>query len=317
MPKQYTGTSLLGSTTRVETPFIKVTFGDLNSGYTFGVYHLAAGRTLDNIFYQKAKINYPNYIQSLRIEKINGQVNQYSLQIDYPIRPGDDPNFFEKVFSSIQRTRKMIVSYGDISMPTYIYRNEETIITKIRTTFNVEASKISYSVDAISSAALSLSGNYNFPKTSGKPSDIIASLIHNPYYGLSTLFYGMQDMSAVQMRALGLLPGDDAVVELEAQTNMSILDYVKYLVSCMVPNGTSFNIRSAPFYILTIHDDVTSATLPDSQVEAIGGPYFKISKVDKNIQYSDAYEITIGAPSKDIVLAFSLLDDENYSIYYD
>ena len=32
------------------------------------------------------------------------QGNQYTLQIDYPIRPNDDPNFFEKVFSSVSGT---------------------------------------------------------------------------------------------------------------------------------------------------------------------------------------------------------------------
>lgn len=111
------------------------------------------------MYYTKFNVQYPNYIQSLDITKINGQVNQYSLSISYPVTQIDDPNFFEKVFSSVSKTRKIVFSYGDMSMPTYIYRDEEAIITKIKTQFDLQGGAIKYVVEAVSSAALNSGGN--------------------------------------------------------------------------------------------------------------------------------------------------------------
>ena len=90
-------TSLLGSTTRVETPYVKVKIGD----YTFGVFDKKERAKVDDDFYLKADIKFPNYVKSLGVEKINGKVNTYTLQLEYAIRPQDDPNFIEKVFSSV------------------------------------------------------------------------------------------------------------------------------------------------------------------------------------------------------------------------
>ena len=125
--------SLLSSQARIQAPWIKVTIGE----YTFGIFD----KKIKNLakssnFYNTFDIQYPNYVQSLNITKINGQVNQYTLNITYPIRPEDDPNFFEKVFSSVSDTRKIVFSYGDSSMPSYVYKDEEALITKIQQTFN-------------------------------------------------------------------------------------------------------------------------------------------------------------------------------------
>ena len=89
--------NLLSNTTRVETPFIKITIGD----YTFGVMESKlAYRGFDaQGAYMINKIKYPNYVQSLNIEKINGVVNKYTLELIYPITEVDDPNFFYKVFN--------------------------------------------------------------------------------------------------------------------------------------------------------------------------------------------------------------------------
>ena len=98
-------------------------------------------------------------MQSLDITKINGQVNQYTLALSYPVTQTDDPNFFEKVFSSVSKTRKIIFSYGDMSMPTYTYREEEALITKIQTQFDLKSGVINYTVSAVSSAALNAGSN--------------------------------------------------------------------------------------------------------------------------------------------------------------
>lgn len=313
-----TNISLLNSMSRIETPYIKVQIGK----YTFGVYQKTSSTITDNqSFYQSNKIIYPNYIQSLHIEKINGQVNQYTLSIIYPVRPQDDPNFFEKVFSSVNKTRKIIFSYGDMSVPGFVYKNEEAIITGITTGFDLQGSKISYTVSAVSSATLGYSGCISRPGYHDKPSNIIKQELNNQATGLKDIFYGMNNMDNVEN--LHLIPGDDLVVDIEAKSNISILDYLKYLVDCMQPgNAPLNNNQPRTFYVLTIHDEIKGETTnedvqsSDIVTEVLGGPYFKITPVSKNVEHSDAYEIDIGFPTANIVTAFSIKNNENYSIYY-
>ena len=46
-----------------------------------------------------------------------------------------------------------------MSMPTYIYREEEALITKIQTQFDLRSWVINYTVSAVSSAALNAGSN--------------------------------------------------------------------------------------------------------------------------------------------------------------
>lgn len=296
--------SLLGTTSRLETPIIKVKIGK----YTFGVYNKNDNILTDNKgFYKAVSITYPNYIQSLDIQKINGQVNQYSLSIVYPITEHDDPNFFEKVFSSVSQTRKINFTYGDASLPTFIYKDEEAIITDIKTNFDISSSKISYTVSAVSSAALATSGTYTFinnkPK---KPSDEIKKLLYNSNYGLQSIFYGMNNKALVEQE--GLIASDDKVVELDTKTNISALEYLSYLVSCMIPSGSTTSVKQKSIYVLSFVDDLTGT---------FGGPYFKITKSTTGINDDGAYEIDIGYPTANIVTSFNIDNNENYSILYD
>lgn len=304
--------SLLASPIRVEVPFIKITIGS----YSFGAYDIKLATESDvNGFYTKAGVTYPNFIKSLSIVKINGQVNQYTLDITYPVRPGDDPNFFEKVFSSVSNTRKIIFSYGDMSLPEYIYKNEQAIITKVTSRFT--DSVIDYQISAISSGAIAYSGNHFFPSWYGKPSDRIKWLLKNTQYGLSELFYGMKDWN--RLNSLDLIAGDDKEVPLQAKERCSAIDYLKYLVDSMIPISPKATLtnRSDGFYILTIHDEAENETLANTTLrEVLAGPYFKVSKVTKDIQHPDAYQITIGYPTANIITSFSINNQENYSIYY-
>ena len=312
MPLNY-GESLLGSTSRIEVPFIKVVIG----AYTFGIYQKSADVPVQDgdQFYTVQKIQYPNYLQSLSVVKINGQVNEYSLTLTYPIRPGDDPNFFEKVFSSINQTRKITFSYGDISQPHYVYRNEEAVITNITCNFDVKNCTINYNVSAVSSAKLATTGAYSFfwdrdSDGKSKPSKEIWKILKNPTYGLKNLFYGMTNEESVSR--LGLIPSNDKNVKLDDLTNVSPLEAIQYLVS----NMTSTSDDLPPFYCLTIHDEVNGETINNELVEELGGPYFKITQVDKLQEHSDAYEITVGYPNQNIITSFSVQNNENYSIYY-
>lgn len=294
--------NLLGYTTRVETPFIKVTIGD----FTFGVFEKQdLERGIDEMgVYRLQKVKYPNFIQSLNISKINGKVNQYTLNITYPITQNDDPNFFEKVFSSVSKTRKIIFSYGDMSAPTYIYRNEQAIITNISTNFNALGSTISYVVSAVSSSIMAMSGAWTFSPQFAKPSDVIMDILYQDKYGLLEVFPGMKDKGNVQMKQL--IPGNDVAVDIYRKVNISALEYLTYLVNIMTTDKDT--TKKSKIFTLTIVDDTSGD---------FEGPYFKVSAVSKLKDDLQTYEIDIGYPSQNIIMAFSVENNETYSIFYD
>jgi hypothetical protein len=299
--------SLLSSQARIQVPWIKVTIGD----YTFGIFDnktKAWGKNQDG-FYTPFSIQFPQYIRSLQVLKINGQVNKYTLEIDYPVTQFDDPNFFEKVFSSVSHTRKIIFTYGDAETPAYVYKDEEAIITNVRQVFNLQSSIITYTVSAVSSAALSTDGSITMPAPGHKvkPSDEIKKLFRSNK-SLQNTFTGMKlsDLDA-------LITGDDMPVMLESKQNISAIDYLNYLANCMIPSGSGPGI-SKDIYILTIYDDsITSADRSMSRK----GPYFKVNKVSTVMEHGDAYEIDIGINTSTIVRSFQIEKNENYSIYYD
>ena len=306
--------SLLSDGARIQVPWIKVVIGE----YVFGVFSSSKNKKDIQGFSQTYNVTYPNYVQRLSITKINGQVNQYTLSIVYPVRSCDDPNFFEKVFSSVETTRKIVFTYGDCAMPTYIYKDEEAIITNIQQSFDLQGSTISYTVNAVSGAILAGSGTYNFISDNlpHKPSDLIKQMFKNKTYGLQEIFKGMSVKNLDK-----LIEGGDQAVRLDSKLNMSALDYIKYLVSCMRPAGTKTVNINTTIYILTIHDD----TVYDKYYEDTGltndlsivGPYFRVSSSNHLIQQSDAFNIDVGYNTSTIVSSFSIQNNENYSIYYD
>ena len=299
--------SLLSSQARIQVPWVKVTIGD----YTFGIFDdktKSWGKKQDG-FYTPFSIQFPQYIKSLQVLKINGQVNKYNLEIDYPVTQFDDPNFFEKVFSSVSRSRKIIFTYGDAEMPAYVYKDEEAIITNIQQSFNLQGSVISYNISAVSSAALSTDGSLTMPApgVKVKPSDEIKKLFRSNK-SLQNTFTGMK-VSDLDI----LIPGDDMPVMLESRQNISAIDYLNYLVGCMIPAGSSAGL-SKDIYALSIFDDsITSADRAMSKK----GPYFRVNKVSTVMDHSDAYEIDVGINTSTIVRSFTVEKNENYSIYYE
>lgn len=302
--------SLLSGNVRVSTPFIKVTFGDLNSGYTFGVYDKRTGSIQTaNMAYTVNKVKFPNYIQSLEIMKINGQVNQYTLNMSYQITQDNDPNFFEKVFSTVSDSRKIIFSYGDLSMPTYVYKDEEALITEITSNFAVSSARIDYTVKAISACDLLNASSFTFKARYAQPSDVIMELIKNKKYGVQDIFYGMRDLDLI--KANSLIARDDKPVNITMKTNISILDYLTYLVSCMTPiSDTRPSLSKSGTYVLNVVDDVSGI---------YKGPYFTVKKLSTQIDNTNSletYSVDIGYPSADIVTSFQIDDNENWSLYY-
>ena len=299
---------LLGTTSRVETPYIKVTIGN----YTFGVYQQGRKlQTSDQGVYELIDNKYPNYIHSLSIQKLNGAINTYTLTLVYPITENNDPNYFEKVLSSVSKSRKIIFSYGDLSVPTYIYKDEEALITNVSS--QLRNTSIIYNINAVSNAYKLNSTRYTFPATSERPSVIIRTLLDDVTYNLKEIFYGMKDSFNVDKYQL--IPNDDQVVTLETQ-HCTVLDYLLYLVSSMVNVRDNIAQDSKSFtktvaYFLTVSDDTSGI---------FGGPYFKINTIDTNIsdiQSLNLYEINVGTLSKDIVMNFTIDDNQSYAILYD
>lgn len=302
--------NLLSSTNRIEIPFIKVTIGD----YTFGA---CAYKTKSSTGYNNIQdVQFPNYITKLSIVKINGQVNTYTLSLTYAIRPGDDPNFFEKVFSKVSKSRAIKFSYGDYSVPNYYYKDEKAIITKIDTSFDRSSARISYTISAISSGALS----YSIKKPFGarkhvRPSKIIYEILKDDSNGIGELFYGLKPYlkNTEQLKSWGIIAGGDKEVDLDFKET-SPIEYIQYLVNSMIPSDeTKAKSKGKAFYAFTIHDENENNT----KYKDINGPYFTVKRVEKDIQYSDSYEITLGYPSGNLVTDFSYSDNQNYSLLYD
>lgn len=75
---------LLTGASLVQAPFIVVEI----AGISFGKY-----------IRDKGQVVYPNYLQSLQVQKVNGALNTYTISLVYAIKQGDDPNLIDKVLS--------------------------------------------------------------------------------------------------------------------------------------------------------------------------------------------------------------------------
>lgn len=296
--------SLLASTNRVEAPFVRVEL----AGYSFGVYEgKSKSYNGKNGIVENISAKYPNYIQDLTIKKINGTVNQYTLVIKYPITENNDPNFFEKLLSNAGMGGKIKFEYGDSMVPDFIYKDEEAIITNVKEKLGVNEAVIQYTIEAVSASTLTLSGSYMFyARKNVKPSDIIKEKIKDTTYHLTDVFKGMTDPEIVD----SLIASDDMQVDIPTCTNMSILEYLSFLVSYMKPNGSSSIIKNG-VYSLTTFEDTTGT---------YGGAYFKVQKIQKAASALNqlcVYDVDIGFPSANIVSSFDINNNECWSIYYD
>ena len=296
------GSSLVSTQNLVESPFIVVKIGN----YTFGQCSDLASKYRMK---QSGMVTFPNLMKSLRIVKVNGAINTYTLVMDYAITNTDDPNMLEKVFGSVSKTRKITLTYGDWCAPTYIYKEEEALITKIKSNIDFHSSKITYTINCVSTSLDLKAGTFSFGPRFGKPSDIIRELLTNEAYGLTNVFTGMKNMSKVNMKSL--LASDDKPVQIEAKQGISILDYIGYLVSCMVSVTDSGGPIKDANYFWNVCDDTTNE---------YGGTYFKIVRVASNVNFNvtgSTFEVDVGYPGGNCVSSFAVNTDDTWSILYD
>ncbi len=294
---------LLSYPSLVEAPFIIVKIGD----FTFGQYER-------NGTYASGELNvtFPNFMQSLNVTKINGQVNVYTIKMVYGIREGDDPNLLEKVFSTVSKSRKIYISYGDWASPSDIFREEEAIITKISSSVDFSSSRITYTINCTSTSKLLMAGSYNFPaRSSKKASDEIIDMYKNNAYGMQDVFTGMSNMSEDELRRL--IRSDDKAIKIEGQQKTTVFNRLNYLVNSMTPiDAQDDSPLKGARYFLTVVDDILAASSK--------GPMFKVTKVDANIPTDNSlstFEVDIGYPGSNFVTSFNISNDETYSILYD
>lgn len=288
--------NLVSIPTLVQSPFIIANIG----GVTFGTF---SGNYRTNA-------TYPNYMESMSVTKVNGTVNTYTLNFHYQVATGQDPNLLDKIFSRATKDRRIILQYGDWMAPNYIYKEEQCIITNVTTRLNMSSSSLDYTLQCTSDAIGLNSTQFNFPARKAKPSDVILQLLSNSKYGLKDVFTGMRNKNVVLSK--NLIASNDKKVQLLPQNNTTILNYLNYLVGCMVDNKTpEENKLSTSKYFLTINDDYNND---------LGGTYFKVSEVSANAAVynaTDTYELDINYPGDNFVTEFSLNNDQSWAILYE
>lgn len=283
--------------TLVESPFIIVTIG----GHTFGSFNNGTYSATG----LHSKVEFPNYMKSLSITKINGTVNTYTIVFSYQVAYGEDPNRLDKIFSRATKDRKITLSYGDWNSPSFIYKEETGIITNITSTLNLSNSSIDYTIKCTSDAIGLTASTFTFPAKTAKGSDILAGLVSNVKYGLSNVFTGMRDKNKVLKS--GLIASDDKTISIPMQRNVSPLEYMNLVVNSM----TSANGDTTSTYMLTIHDDVNNE---------YGGTYFTVDKVEYNTPNflpADTYELNVNFPEDNFITQFSVTNDQSWAILYE
>ena len=288
--------NLVSIPTLVESPFIIATIG----GHTFGSYN---SNGINNV-------EYPNYMKSISIEKINGTVNTYSLQMSYQVGIGEDPNLLDRILSKATQDRKITLKYGDWCAPTQIYKEETGIITNVTTTLNLKSGSIDYTIDCVSDAIGLTAQTYDFPGVVSTGSNVLLNLLRNQRYGLQSVFTGMQNINTVLEN--NLIASNDKTITLLAQTNMTVLDYMNYVVQSMTSSSyTDTSQLPDSNYYLTIHDDINNE---------YGGTYFKVTEVQSNVKNTnslDIYEIDVNYPGDNFVMDFSLSNSQSWAILYE
>lgn len=262
----------------ISVPFVKATFGGVDFGLT----------DKKNTF---TKVLASDFITSLNIKKYgSGTVNTYTLTLKYVITPESDPNFIDMVISKAT-DRKISFSYGDLSEPTYSYKNEEALITSIKPKVDYAKSTITYTLTATSSSALSYSVKRSFEATNDKPSNVLLSVLYDPNNGLIDLFKGMLNRDEVLSNKW--VPTEDVVVNIAEKRNVSPIDYIIYLVSLMKSDSNNY-------YTFKIVDGGEGGQLP----------YFRIDPTSLRDK-SKMMVLTVGYPGS--VPIYNLNIDQNTS----
>lgn len=247
---------------------------------------------------------YPNYINSMTVDKTSGKINQYKINLVHQVRFGEDPNFIDKLLSRTGFTNKIQILYGD-SNGSKLFRDDEALVTDVTFTENVATKSINYTITAISSIISASSITSNYPAQTDKPSNLILDLfysLNDTSRALLSAFSGMANKTLVM--SMGLIPTDDAIVRTQPMVNTSALAMLNYYVSGM------YNEYTNSIYSLTYHDDTKNE---------FGGPYIKINSIgDTDTSTLDGryFEVDVGYPGDNFVMDFSIDNSVYFPLVY-
>ena len=285
-PRQFAGKSGSASLTSypsfVEAPTIELMF----NGITIGGYSNAGDK-------------YPNYITSMTANKINGRINKYTINLNYQIRPGEDPNFIDSLLSRTGYLNPLKIRYGDSSSPGMLFKEENAIVTDVTYKDNVASSSISYTIQAISSIVSANQSYFKFNTVTSKPSTVINNLLYKEgeiSRQLTNSFKAMKNPSFVASR--NLIPNNDSVVTIGGMINTTPIDYLSHVVSCMT------NKTKDSSYFLTYNDSSE-------------GSYFKISELAQTTSTNTLYEVDVGYPGNNFVTNFQLCDNMYWPLVFE
>ena len=270
----------------VEAPFIEV---NLN-GITIGGYN-----------HQEDK--YPNHINSLEVEKINGRINTYTINITHQVRAGEDPNFIDSLLSRTGVRNKVKIKYGDSAYNAF-YKEEEAYILDVTYSESVTSSSINYTITAVSSVGSIQTAYYNFSGVESKPSTQIINMLYNNKYTSNQLLSVLGGMSnKTQVLSSGLIPTDDKSLWIPGGDNMSLVERLQQLVSYM-QDPTDITAS----YFLSYEDNKSNNSI------------FKITKVKKTGTSGDAlkncYYLDVGYPGDSFVTNFNIENNVYWPIYF-
>lgn len=247
---------------------------------------------------------YPNYITSLRVQKTSGKINQYTINLSYQVRYGEDPNFIDKLLGNTGFTNKIQIIYGD-SNASKIYRDDNAYITNVTFSENIASHKIDYTITALSSIINTAGNTESYVGKTAKASTLIDDLLYSKSENSQALlssFSGMTDKTKVY--STGLIPTDDMEIKTVDRLNVSPISQLLYYVNGMC------NKAKNTFYTLNFFDDTSNE---------YGGPYFKITEfgdADTAVQTGNYFEVDVGYPGDNFVTDFNVNMDSYYPMVY-
>jgi hypothetical protein len=292
---------LLSSGIWLEAPFIILDVG----GIRLGAFDRKTKRLVEENGSMIANQEvFPNFVQSGTITKnANGMVNQYRINLVYQITQENDPNFIAKVFSRVQKGRRAKITYGDMNNPTYVFRDEECIIGNVGHSMDLKNGTVTYNVDMVSATALRVGRTYNWVHRIARPSKVFRDVLYNKEYGLMDVLTGMRNEDKVNF--MGLISVNDVEVEILAQNQISPIEYLRYLVSCMRTDARKF-----------IQDDIFALVFDGDATSELGGPHIKIVNTN-GLRNTEGWTVDIGYPGITDVFDFQVREENMYSILYE
>ena len=97
-----------------------------------------------------------------------------------------------------------------MASPSFIYKNESALITKVTTNIDFNSSSVTYQISCTSNSVTIKSNKFNFVQRTEKVSNLIRSMLSTDKYKFNTAFPGMKKALALSKEQL--IPSDDQEV---------------------------------------------------------------------------------------------------------